>query len=91
MKGTQWLLNLILLLAGAFWLHHDERKQLVEEIDLRARGYVSGHVALADWIRDERTPSLRLIIDLIQSLSEIQRCIECILHSLLMWWGISHE
>jgi hypothetical protein len=45
----------LLLLAGAAVLHHDERRQLAEEIDLRARGYATGHVALADWIRDRGT------------------------------------
>jgi hypothetical protein len=33
--------------------HHPERLELKEHLDLRARGYVTGHRALADWLRDE--------------------------------------
>jgi hypothetical protein len=45
----------LLLLAGTAWLHYDERRELAQEINLRARGYATGHVALANWIRDEGT------------------------------------
>ncbi|MDP6977177.1 MAG: hypothetical protein QF570_01070, partial [Myxococcota bacterium] len=48
--ATAALLVVVLVAAIA---HHPERVELKERLDLRAKGYVSGHGALAEWLGEE--------------------------------------
>jgi hypothetical protein len=59
--ATPWLLRFkvlgpvvaVVLLACQGALHHGERRELADHLNLRADGYARSHHALAAWIRDD--------------------------------------
>ena len=57
-KGTQVaaVLCAAILIPTGWWLQGDAREKVNEEILVRARGYVTGHAALAEWVGGRAAP-----------------------------------